>query len=801
MKFSERWLREWVDPAVDTDGLCDQLTGAGLEVDGVSPAHPGFEGVVVGTVLQSEPHPTSEHLRVCVVDDGEGTVAVVCGAPNVRAGIKAPLARVGARLPGMAVVAREIQGVASDGMLCSAAELDLGDDEDGILELPDAVATGEELGRALGLADDRCIELDLTPNRGDCLSLRGIAREVGVLNDAAVRVPDCPAVAPTVDDVFPVEIEAGEGCPRYLGRVIRGVDASRPTPVWMRERLRRSGLRSIDPVVDVTNYVLLELGQPMHAFDLDRLANRVVVRWARPGESLAMLDGRDVALEPDTLLITDDRGPVGMAGVMGGADSAVGAGTRNIFMECAYFSPDAIHGTARRYGLQTDASRRYERGVDYTLQDAAMERAIALLIEVAGGEAGPVVVTESRAHLPARPNVRLRRRRLDLLVGEVLHDREVDRIFARLEFAPRREAGEDGPEWRITAPPHRFDIGIEEDLVEEVCRIYGYNRIGQADPAAALPLRRIPRDVVPPGRLADALVAAGYREAITYSFVEPALVELLAPDAAPVRIANPMSVDQSVMRTSLLPGLVGALRTNLARQQNRVRLFELGQCFPEASGAAPEASMVLRVGGIACGSRFPESWASATDGVDFHDVKGDVERLLEVGGLEYRIAPSKDRALHPGQSAGVFLGDPGGGRDREAGRFGRLHPEVESALGLELPVFAFEFDADALVAGRARTHRPVPRFPRVRRDLAIVVDRAVSAAEVESAVRSALGEILSTFTLFDVYQGKSIDSNEKSLGLGLTLQHPSRTLADDDITRYVDMTLQRLRADFGARLR
>lgn len=794
MKFSERWLREWVDPAVGTDGLCDQLTGAGLEVDGVSPAHPGFEGVVVGEVLRSESHPAAGHLRVCTVDDGAGTVAVVCGAPNVRAGVKAPLARVGARLPGVAVAARDVRGVVSDGMLCSAAELALGDDGDGILELPDALAPGEELGGALGLAD-RCIELDLTPNRGDCLSLRGIAREVGVLNDTAVRAPACPAVAPTIDDVFPLRIDAGGGCPRYLSRVIRGVDVRRPTPVWLRERLRRSGLRSIDPVVDVTNYVLLELGQPMHAFDLDRLENRVVVRWARPGESLEMLDGREVALEPDTLLITDDRGPVGMAGVMGGANSAVGPGTRNIFMECAYFSPDAIHGTGRRHGLQTDASQRYERGVDPTLQEAAMERAVALLIEVAGGEAGPVVVTESRAHLPERPTVRLRRRRLDLLIGEVVPDREVDRIFERLEFAPRREDGADGPQWRITAPAHRFDIAIEEDLVEEVCRIYGYNRIGQGDPTSELPLRRVPRDVVPPSRLADALVAAGYREAVTYSFVEPALVELLAPGAAPVRIANPMSVDQSVMRTSLLPGLVGALRTNLARQQNRVRLFELGQCFPEASGAAPEASMVLRVGGIVCGSRFPESWAATADGIDFHDVKGDVERLLEVGGLAYRITPSSDLALHPGQSAAVFLGD------REAGRFGRLHPEVEGVLDLDLPVFAFEFDADALVARRAREHHPISRFPRVRRDLAIVVDRAVSAREVESAVRDIVGDLLSTFTLFDVYRGKSIDSNEKSLGLGLTLQHPSRTLADEDITRYVDMTLRRLKADFGARLR
>ena len=794
MKFSERWLREWVDPGVDSDTLRAQLTNAGLEVDGVAPAHPGFDGVVVGEVLRRDAHPRAERLSVCMVDCGGAMFEVVCGAPNVRPGMKAPLAKVGATLPDLTVGAREVRGVVSQGMLCAAAELGLGDDANGLLELPAGSIAGDDLGTALEL-DDHCIELDLTPNRGDCLSLRGIAREVGVLNDAPVRMPECAPVAPVIDDAFPVEIAAGEGCPRYLGRVVRGVDVRRSVPLWLSERLRRCGLRSIDPIVDVTNYVLLELGQPMHAFDLDALREGIVVRWARSGETLALLDGREVALQTPTLLIADARGPVGMAGVMGGAHPAVGPETRDIFMECAYFSPDAIAGTGRRHGLQTDASQRYERGVDYSLQEAAMERAIALLVEIAGGRPGPVVVTESRAHVPSPRQVRLRRRRLDRLVGEVIPDRDVDRIFERLELAPQRVAGGDGPEWRVTAPPHRFDIAIEEDLVEEVCRVYGYNRIGRDDPAAALPLRKTSRDAVGPERLADALVAAGYREAITYSFVEPSVVDLLAPGASPVRVANPMSVEQSVMRTSLLPGLVGALLTNLARQQDRVRLFELGQCFPRGAGAAPEASMVLRVGGVACGPRLPESWAVAGEATDFHDVKGDVERLLEVGGRPRRVERSSDPALHPGQSAAVFLDD------REVGAFGRLHPEVEAALGVETPVFVFEFDAEALVARRARRHQGISKFPRVRRDLAVVVDKAVSAGAVESAVRDVLGDVLTAFALFDVYEGKGIDSHEKSLGLGLTLQNPSRTLAEEDIGRCIETTLRRLRNDFGARLR
>ena len=789
MQFSERWLREWVDPDVDTEALCEQLTGAGLEVDGLADAAASFNGVVVGEVLEVSPHPDADKLFVCTVGDGSDTHQVVCGAPNARAGLRSPLARVGASLPGVEVTAREIRGVASSGMLCSAAELGLGDDADGILELPDAFAAGTDLREALAL-DDCCITLDLTPNRGDCLSLKGIAREVGVLNDLAVRALDCSPVAAQIDDRFPVEIAAGEGCPRYLGRVIRGVDTGKSTPLWMTERLRRSGLRSIDPVVDVTNYVMLELGQPLHAFDLDMLHERIVVRMAQDNERFTLLDGSEVSLDHETLLITDARGPVAMAGVMGGERSAVQAASRDIFLECAFFAPRKIMGTARRYGMQTDASQRFERGVDHALQEAAIERATRLLLDVAGGRPGPTVVTESVAHVPQPGKVRLRRSRLDLLVGEVVAATEVDRIFERLEFSPKKIDRDGQTGWEVTTPSHRFDIAIEEDLVEEVCRVYGYNQVADSYPLGALSPRSIPRDLLGARPICDVLVALGYRESITYSFVAPERMQLLDPAHSPVRIANPMSRDQSVMRTNLLPGLVGALQTNLARQQRRVRLFEYGQCFP-----SDRTEQVFRIGGIACGGRAPESWSAASEQADFFDIKGDVERLLAAGGGTYTFKPAADPVLHPGQSAVVLSGE------QVIGRLGRLHPEIEESLDLGGEVFVFELHAEPLVEQQERQHEAVSRFPSVRRDLAVVVDKAVSARDVESAVRENLGEVLTEFTVFDVYEGERIDSNKKSLGIGLTLQSASRTLVDEETNAFIDATVSCLAARFGARLR
>ena len=794
MRFSESWLREWVNPPIASAALCEQLTGAGLEVDGVSPAAPAFAGVVVGQVRTVAKHPNAARLSVCEVLAGGAPAQVVCGAPNVYPGMKAPFAQAGANLPEVAVAAASVRGVASAGMLCSAAELGLGDAAAGLLELPQALENGVDLRQALAL-DDRCIELDLTPNRGDCLSLRGIAREVAALNDMEVTPPSFEPVEPASDAALPIDIDAGAACPRYLGRVVRGVDVARPSPLWMRERLRRSGLRTVDAVVDVTNYVLLELGQPLHAFDLQRLNRGIVVRMGRNGERLTLLDGREVALDERTLAIADAEGAVALAGVMGGERSAVGEATADIFLECAWFAPLSIAGTARRYGLQTDASQRYERGVDHTLQTIAVERATRLLLDIAGGVPGPVVVAESPAHAPSAPRVTLRRRRLNALVGEALPEAEVEGILRRLEFAPQSAGAGEGQEWRITAPSHRFDIAIEEDLVEEVCRVYGYNRIAARVAAMPAPLRSVARTRLPAAALQDALVGLGYREAITYSFVNPALAELLNPGVPALRLANPMSQDRSSMRSSLLPGLVGALQGNLARQIQRIRLFELGQCFVAGASLDPQRLATLRVGGIAAGPRLPESWAAAHTPMDFYDLKGDVEQLLGLGTGPFRFAAADHPALHPGQSASVLSGE------RVVGRLGRLHPQVERTLDLAAAAFVFELEADVLLEAAAPRHQPVSRYPGVRRDLAVIVAAEVSAAAVETAVRRVLGDTLAEFSLFDVYQGEGIDSGEKSLGLGLTLQSASRTLADDDINGCIDAVLACLTKDFGARLR
>jgi phenylalanyl-tRNA synthetase beta chain len=794
MKFSEAWLREWVDPEVSREALLAQLTMAGLEVEGVTPVAAEFSGVVVGEVLSVNAHPDAERLSVCEVSDGAGRFQVVCGAPNVRAGMKSAFARVGARLPGeLTIKEAKLRGVESRGMLCSAAELGLGDDHDGILELAGDAPPGGDLRAVLAL-DDVTVELNVTPNRGDCLSLRGIAREVGVLNQRSVTEPAAPAVTPAIDDDFPVTLSAPAGCPRYLGRVIRGVDLSRPSPRWLVEKLRRSGLRSIDPVVDVTNFVLLELGQPMHAFDLARLRGGIDVRMAGPGETLTLLDGRRVELDAETLLITDADGPVAIAGVMGGERSGVHDDTTDVFLECAFFAPLAVAGTARRYGLHTDASQRYERGVDFALQHRAMERATALLLDIVGGSPGRVTEAVAPEHLPVPARVRLRERRLRALLGVDIDPADVDQALARLQFrlAGREAAGADGVCWTIEAPSHRFDIEREVDLIEEVARIHGYHRIPPRRPVTALALCPVPRDRSPEPALKRRLAALGWQEAVTYSFVDPRLQDLLDPGAAPLRLTNPMSVEQSVMRTNLLPGLVGALRANLARQQERVRLFEVGLCFHPG----PTLTQTLWVGGVCCGSRVPVNWAQPAEAVDFFDIKGTVEQLLDVTGLgpiEFR--PADDPVLHPGQGARLFVeGCP-------AGLLGRLHPEIESALDITKPIYLFEIEGSILLKQAHRRHRGISRYPAVRRDLAVVVADEVPAAAVESVVRDALGEILVDFRLFDVYQGKGIDSNEKSLAVGLTLQDPSATLTDDQIGRYIQGVVAALEDAVGARLR
>ncbi|ROR32562.1 phenylalanine--tRNA ligase subunit beta [Inmirania thermothiophila] len=791
MRFSERWLREWVDPDLDTAALAERLTMAGLEVGAVEPAAPPFEGVVVGRVRRVAPHPDAERLRVCEVDDGGPEPRqVVCGAPNVREGLHAPFARVGARLPeGVRIRRAKLRGVASEGMLCSARELGLAEQSDGLMELPADLAPGTDLREALAL-DDRCLEIELTPNRGDCLGIAGIAQEVAALTGAPLRAPAIEPVPAAIEDALPVELLDAEGCPRYVGRIVRGVDPAAETPLWMRERLRRSGIRSLGPLVDVTNYVLLELGQPMHAFDLARLRGGIRVRRAEAGERLRLLDGREVALDPEVLVIADHTGPVALAGIMGGEASGVGPETRDVLLESAFFAPRAILGRARRYGLQTDAGYRFERGVDPELQRTAMERATALLLEICGGRAGPVIEAVAPEHLPARPRVRLRHRRLERVLGAAVPAGEVEAILERLGM----EVTPTGEGWEVVPPSRRFDIAIEEDLVEEVARVRGYDRVPEALPAMPAAMLPCPEGRVALARVRAALVDRGYQEAITFSFVDPAVQAVLDPGRAPLRLANPISSEMAVMRTTLWAGLLGALRHNRNRQRERVRLFEVGLRFlPGEEGLVQEPM----VAGVAAGDALPEQWGEPRRPVDFYDVKADVEALLSLTGWnqEVMFVPEHHPALHPGQSARIERAG------RTVGWMGALHPAAERELDLKGGAILFELSLATLEETGIPRFRPISRHPAIRRDLAVVVDEATPAAAVAGVVREAAGELLVGLTVFDVYRGKGIEPTKKSLALGLTLQAQARTLKDEEVDAVMERVTRLLGERLGAALR
>lgn len=793
MKFSERWLREWADPPVSTEELAGQLTMAGLEVDAVAPVAPPLRGVVVAKVLSVDAHPAADRLRVCSVDVGESApLSIVCGAPDVRAGMLAPAARVGASLPDEKIVEQvKVRGVESQGMLCSAAELGLGEGEEGLMSLPLGAVPGTDLNEYLEL-DDFSIELGLTPNRGDCLGIEGIAREVGVLNRVEVTGPSCDPVAATIDDRFAVEIAAPVACPRYLGRVIRGVDPAVETPWWMRERLRRSGLRSIGPVVDVTNYVLLELGQPMHAFDLDRLEGGITVRYAEEGEQITLLDGQQLVLSSDALVIADRRRAVALAGIMGGQGSAVGGQTGALFLECAFFTPGAIAGKARSYGLHTDSSHRFERGVDPELPVLAMERATQLLLDIVGGQPGPVVEATVKEHFPVHAPVRLRADRLRRVLGcEIAPDEVVD-ILTCLGMSVHA----DGPEaWLVTAPPFRFDIAIEADLIEEIARIHGYDHLPETRPSARLTIGRVDAGGERVRQARDLLADRGFQEAITYSFVDARTQHLFDPESSPRTLANPLSADNAVMRTNLWPGLVQACLHNLYRQQPRVRLFEHGTRFLVQDDAVNEEGALAAV---ATGPAYPQQWGLTDRPVDFFDVKADVEAVLAVlgGRRPYLFDARRHPALHPGQCA--CIKEEGGD---EIGWLGALHPEVARELGIEQDVVVFELVLSRIRPPEVPVFHELSKYPAIRRDLAVMVDDSVTAAAVSRCVRDVAGRLLRDLELFDVYRGKGIDSGKKSLGLGLTLQDFSRTLRDDEIDALITTILQELNKKFGATLR
>ena len=791
MKFSEQWLRGWVSPQVSRDELVARLSMAGLEVDSVAPVAGAFSGVVVGEVLSTEQHPDADKLRVCQVSNGAETFQVVCGAPNVRPGLKIPFAMIGAELPGdFKIKKAKLRGVESNGMLCSQAELQIGEGNDGLMELAVDAPVGQDIREYLSL-DDASIEVDLTPNRGDCLSLAGLAREVGALYATAVTRPVVAPVPGVHDEVRSVEVLAPSACPRYLGRVIRNVDLSKPTPLWMVERLRRADVRSIDAAVDITNYVMLELGQPLHAFDLAEINGGIRVRMAEEGEKLVLLDGQEVSLRSDTLVIADHSRALAIAGVMGGEHSGVSTTTRDVFLESAFFDQIAVAGKARSYGLHTDASHRYERGVDWQLAREAMERATGLLLEITGGEAGPIIETVSEQHLPKIAPVTLRAQRISQMLGMDMDASEVERLLSGLGLGISADGA---GQWRVEVPSHRFDISLEVDLIEELARLYGYNRLPVRYPQARLApqAKAEARSGLP--ELRRLLVARGYQEAITYSFIDPRQFELFSPGVEPLLLANPISNDMAAMRSSLWPGLVKSLQHNLNRQQDRVRLFESGLRFVGQLDGLKQEPMLA---GVVCGSRLPEGWAQGRDGVDFFDVKADVEAVLGFAGAldAFTFVPGKHPALHPGQTARIE-------RDgREVGYVGAIHPELSKTLGLDRPVFVFELILAEVALGKMPKFQELSRFPEVRRDLALLADREVAASAVLDVIRENAGEWLTDLRLFDVYQGKGIDPHRKSLAVGLTWQHPSRTLNDDEVNTATQNILTSLEQRLNATLR
>lgn len=796
MKFSEQWLRELVDPPLDTGALTRQLTMAGLEVEGVAPACPEIAGLAVVEIKAVEPHPRADQLRVCRVETAAAErCTVVSGAANVRPGLCAILARPGARLPGRSALrAVSVKGVRSEGMLCTAAEIGLGEDEAGILELPAAEAAGRTLPELFG-ANDHIIEISLTPNRGDCLGLLGIAREVAVLNQLPAPAIPAPAAPVTARARRALELTAKEACPHYVGRVIENVDMTAPSPLWLREKLRRSGLRGVNLIVDITNYVMLESGQPLHAFDNDRLRGVIRVRYPEAGERITLLDDSEHEIRPATLLIADDSGPLALAGLMGGKASAVSPATRHIFLESAFFAPEQMMGQARRYGMQTDASHRFERGVDPCGQTAAIERATALILSLAGGQAGPVTQATHDAGLPQAEPITLRKTEIKRVLGIEIHERFVSERLKALGMRCKYKNNQ----WRVTPPSYRFDIKIEVDLIEELARIYGYDEIAVKTPAHRLKMR-------PPNpllqrleRARDTLIGRDYQEVISYSFVAPELNRLLSAETQTPRLANPIAPELSEMRASLWPGLVNALKYNTQRQQERARLFETGLVFSGGGGEALRQDYHL--GGLIYGSRYKKQWDQAELAGDFYDLKADLEALFAPGLNSGRLAfrPAEIHALHPGQAMRILAGT------EAVGCCGRLHPARGRALGLKNGVYLFEINmqklARATAPGPDNMAGMVSRYPPVKRDLAVVLDEAIAYAAVAECVKEHATDWLNELELFDIYRGEGVEKGKKSLALGLTFRATSLTLKDEEIETVMGNITDGLCKKFGARLR
>ncbi|GAA3892721.1 phenylalanine--tRNA ligase subunit beta [Gibbsiella dentisursi] len=794
MKFSELWLREWVNPAISSEALAEQITMAGLEVDDVEPVAGAFNGVVVGQVMECAQHPNADKLRVTKVNvGGDRLLDIVCGAPNCRQGLKVAVATVGALLPGdFKIKPAKLRGEPSEGMLCSFSELGISDDHDGIIELPADAPVGSDVREYLKL-DDVAIDISVTPNRADCLGIIGVARDVGVLNQVALTAPDMSPVAATINDTLPIQVEAPQACPRYLGRVVKGINVNAPTPLWMREKLRRCGIRSIDAVVDVTNYVLLELGQPMHAFDLNRIDGGIVVRMAQEGEALTLLDGNEAKLNADTLVIADRQKALAMAGIFGGEHSGVNAETQDVLLECAFFNPLAITGRARRHGLHTDASHRYERGVDPALQHQAMERATRLLIDICGGQPGPVIDVTAESELPKRATITLRREKLDRLIGHVVPSEQVSDILRRLGC----QVTEQGNDWLAVAPSWRFDMEIEEDLVEEVARVYGYDNIPNVPVRADLVMTHHREADLALKRVKTLLVDRGFQEAITYSFVDPKVQALLHPAEEALILPSPISVDMSAMRLSLLSGLLSAVVYNQNRQQGRVRLFESGLRFVPDTSADLGIRQDVMLAGVIAGSTHEEHWDLARRAVDFYDLKGDLESVLELTGKlsEIQFRAEANPALHPGQSAAIYL------HGERVGFIGVVHPELERKLELNGRTVVFELEWNKVSTRVVPQAREVSRFPANRRDIAVVVAENVPAEDILAECKKVGVNHIVGVNLFDVYRGKGVAEGYKSLAISLILQDTARTLEEEEIAATVAKCVEALKQRFQASLR
>jgi len=791
MKISENWLRTWVNPAIDSEKLSDQLTMLGLEVDEIAPAAKPFTGVVVGEVLTVEQHPDADRLRVTTVNIGSGEpLQIVCGAPNVRAGMKAPVATIGAVLPGDFKIKKgKLRGVESQGMLCGASEIDLEDKIDGLLELPADAPVGVNVREYLDL-DDNVIDISITPNRGDCFSIRGIAREIGVINQLPVTAPEIKEVAATLADEKKVVVET-EGCPRYLGRVIKNVNTKAPTPEWMERALVRAGIRQHSILVDITNYVLMELGQPLHAFDGGKVQGSVHVRQATAGEKLVLLNEQEVELQDDVMVIADDEKALAIAGIMGGLSSSVTDETTEIFLESAFFAPLHIAGRARRFGLHTDASQRYERGVDFELPMIAMHRASQLIAELAGGEFGPIIVAEKPELLPKREAIELEQAQVDQLLGYTVESDFITDALTRLGCEVTVKAK---GQWSVVPPSHRYDMAIYQDLIEEVARIHGYDNIQISLPVIDVKLAKY-EDQFELTQLRQTAVTLGYQEAISFSFADLKLEKQLNPEVNPLALANPISSDLAVMRSTLLSSLIPCVQYNVNRQQNRVRFFELGLRFDYQNAASiHDLKQIPTFALIATGSRTPETWHGKAQPMDFFDFKGDIEEILAAARLDVEYVRSERSWLHPGQSAEILV------NGQSIGYLGRLHPSLEDELDLATTWVA-ELDQSAVLQTYVSNFTELSRFPSVRRDIALLISDKINVSEIQGLIEKTGGELLGSTWLFDVYTGQGVEEGKRSLAFALLWQHPSRTLEDAEIKSGMDNILQVLENTYQATLR